>query len=870
MTTRFLRCWLLAILLAVPSPAVCGDDRQTQALITALRTLEPLEARSLELSSNGDDVVALFGVPGDAQVRRINETANAILAAALHASENISAALRAIPEETLAQPHAETLSQAISRAEDALAMLIPLRAARATLVKASLMEDPGDRANLAKGARAALLAVESSVPWAEAERGILLALASAELGEGETAIEHLLDARAALRADPRLADEGLRLTLQIATGSVLATLAEAGPDEAHRALERIGERQPFAPDPEATVPRVDPLARLLLADLNTRIELSRLQAAGGMSNASPAFRQRVLDSIARGYVATLEEPALREHRESLRVLAYRRLARLVPESIDIDDLPIFAALARVARYEDQLRTTTDASEADALARRVVDLLRVLAARDDAAARSIRADVLYDLAAAEQRIGQAGSAAERLLAFVRIRPDDERAARAIPRAMTLAEQAGDRRLALEAGWFAHRAPFEVPERDAIRLRLISLLVDGNAYRDPEDPSRFDLRRFFAALLVEADRIAEAIDRAGLHGLALRETLVSGDAWSLALAERFPDQIAELELSPVALASQAERRATDLLTFVPPANARRLSAVDRARALAHRARAWLLLNRPLDAVTDADLALDALHGAERNTGVRDPLVYEDVLALLARAAAESRQHERARVALERALDRPPGERGNTDRLLSIIAALHHQTKALIEQADRDFPADPTGELSPGARDLLTWLPERTAFLIEAATQLEPDEQVWHDALRFQHAHACVLAGHHERAIVALDALHAGTRPSVPSLLLLGESHLLSGDDAKAFAAFRSVVAALDATAEHDPALWRAWARMVEILERQAELGESGQRASSTQRQIRRLRLRDGYATCEPCRLKVEAAAQRLGIDAPATGQ
>jgi len=863
--------------MVILAPMARADDvhsnRQTDALnnalIDAIRTLEPLERRSLELASNGDDVVALLGIPGHAQAQRTNETTNAILAAALNASEALTAALRAIPDATPTRPHPDDLSEAIARGEDALAMLIPLRSARATLVKAWLIDDAAEREDLARRVRTALLPVQSSVPWAEAERGILLAIANATLGQGQPAMEHLFDARAALRADPRLGDPALRLTLQIAAGSVLATLAEAGPDAAHRALDRIGERQPFAPDPNAAMPTADPFARLLLADLNARIELSRLDAAGGMANASPAFRQRVLESIAQGYTRTLDEPALREHRESLRVLAHRRLAGIVPETIAINDLPILAALARIARYEEQLRATTNESDAGTLARRVVELLRALAARDDAAARSIRADVLYDLAAAEQRIGEEASAAERLLAFVRIRPDDGRAARAIPRAMTLAEQAGQRSIALEAGWFAHRAPFEIPERDAIRLRLIGMLIDGNAYRDADDPDRFDLRGFFAALLIEADRIAQAIDRTGPHALALRETLVSGDAWALALAERYAEQLATLELTPAALADQAERRATDLLTYQPPANRRQLSAIDRARTLAHRARAWLLLNRPIDAVTDADLALEELHRGERDAAMRDPLVYEDVLALLVRAAAEARQHERARVALERALDRPPGELGNTDRLLAIIAALHHGTKALIEQADRDFPADsmtPPNELSPGTRDLLTWLPERTAFLIEAATQLEPNEPAWHDALRYQHAHACVLAGDHERAIATLSTLHAGTRPSVPSLLLLGEAHLLNSDDANAFAPFRSIVGSLDATDEHNPALWHAWARMIEILERQADLDDTGQRAASTQRQIRRLRLRDGYTSCEPCRAKIEAAAIRLGVDAP----
>lgn len=872
------RAAIASLLLAAAWPAVADppatepaahaattDPAEALSLLRdAMATLETLEQRALTLSAQSDDIVALLGVPSAQQARRTNDAANAVLAAALSASQSLTHALRAIPPATPIAPHPDELSDAIARSEDALAMLIPLRIARATLVKASLIDDEATRAELTRHAHDALLPLQSSVPWAAMERSILLALADASLGQGQAAMEQLLDARAALSADPRLSDPALRLTLQLTSTSVLAALAEAGPDAAHAVLERIATRPPFAVDTSA--PAADPFARLLLADLNARIELQRLASAGGMASASPHFRQRVLEAIAQAYARTLDEPALREHRESLRVLAYRRLATIIPESISISELPILAALSRVAAYEQQLQTADDPQTASQLARTVVDLLRAIAARDDTPARSIRADVLYDLAAAEQRINEHASAAKRLLEFVRIRPDDDRASRAIPRAMTLAEQASDRALALEAGWFAHRAPFDLPERDAIRLRLIALLVDGNAYRDAEDPSRFDLRGFFTALLVEADQIAGTINNAGPHGLALRETLVSGDAWALALAERYPDELKALELTPVAIASQAERRATDLLTYTPAASHRKLSPIDRTRALTHRARAWLALDRPLDALTDADLALQALHDHQQTTGSLDPLVHEDVLALMIRAAAEARQHERARVALERALDRNASAQ-STDRLLAIIAALHRSTQSLVKRLDRPFIADPSPDRSPAAREQRLWLPERTAFLIEAATQLDPASTDWHDALRYLHAHACLLAGDHAAAITTLTQLHATSPPSIPAMILLGEAHLLNHDDAGAFAQFRSVIATLDASPDPPPALWQAWARTIEILERQAASDETGRRTASAQRQIRRLRLRPAYHQCEPCAAKIEAAASRLKVDAPA---
>jgi hypothetical protein len=864
------------------SPDTTNDPQL--ALDDAMALLRTLEHRSLELASQGHDIVALLGILDAGQVARVNEAANRVLAAALESGKALGAALRAIPPATPVAPHPAELADAIARSEDAFRVLVPLRAARATLAKAQLIEDRAVRDDLVRQARAALLPVETSAPWAAMERSVLLAIADAHLGQGRAALEHLLDARAALSADPRLADPTLRLTLQLAGASVLATLAEAGPDAALSALQRVAGRPPFAPDPDTRARGVDPFARLLLADLNARIELDRLDSAGGMTHATPAFRQRVLDAIAQGYARAIDEPGLRDHREAVRLLSYQRLATIVPESLPIEELPILAALARVAAHQQRMHQTTDPDEQRAIAAAVVAQLEAIASRDDAEARALRGDLLYDLAAAAHRAGDHATAARHLLRFAAVRPDDDRAGAAVAHAMDLAERAGSRELALEAGWLAHRAPFEVPGRDAIRLRLLRALLDGQAYRDPLDPARYDVRRYFASLLVEADRVASSINRSGPHGLALRQALVAGDAWALALAERFPDELAALELTTAAVAGQAERRATDLLTYEPSGDRQWLSDLDRARVLAHRARAWLLQGRPLDALTDADLALQSLHQHHASTGVLDQDAQEDVLALLIHAAAHARQHERARVALERALARSAESREHVGRLIAILTTLQRDTEATLDRLDRDFPADPHTVHSPVDLETLRWLPERTAFLLEAASELDPAGRGWHAALRLLHARAAMLGRDHETALAALDQVHRAAPATVASTLLLGEAQLLAGNDAAAFAAFGRVIAALDGAApdpsadgsSDDPnaadaatqrtALWRAWARAVEILARQAEHDPTGRRAASAQRQIRRLRLRSDYHACPACAAKIEAAAAALGVDRP----
>ncbi len=96
-----------------------------------------------------------------------------------------------------------------------------------------------------------------------------------------------------------------------------------------------------------------------------------------------------------------------------------------------------------------------------------------------------------------------------------------------------------------------------------------------------------------------------------------------------------------------------------------------------------------------------------------------------------------------------------------------------------------------------------------------------------------------------------------PSAPDeTRLSAEARLALGDDAGAFALLKPLASGGGELS------WYAWARMLEILERQ---NESGARTETIKREINRLRATDGYGSCAECAARIEAVATRLGMPA-----
>ena len=93
-----------------------------------------------------------------------------------------------------------------------------------------------------------------------------------------------------------------------------------------------------------------------------------------------------------------------------------------------------------------------------------------------------------------------------------------------------------------------------------------------------------------------------------------------------------------------------------------------------------------------------------------------------------------------------------------------------------------------------------------------------------------------------------------------ILHGEAHLSLGDDISAFARFRAVATAReeDQAARSSRPYWHAWARMLEILERQ---NADGARTDEIDRTVRRLRALPSWGTHADCVEKIEAVAGRV---------
>ena len=109
-------------------------------------------------------------------------------------------------------------------------------------------------------------------------------------------------------------------------------------------------------------------------------------------------------------------------------------------------------------------------------------------------------------------------------------------------------------------------------------------------------------------------------------------------------------------------------------------------------------------------------------------------------------------------------------------------------------------------------------------------------------------------------ALDVLGSGGALSPAGAIVRGEAMLGLGDDAAAFGVFRGVASAAegDAALRSERPYWHAWARMLEILERQ---NTDGVRTDEIARTVRRLRTLASWGTQADCVEKIEAVAGRV---------
>ncbi|MEM1423276.1 MAG: hypothetical protein AAGH64_04660 [Planctomycetota bacterium] len=238
------------------------------------------------------------------------------------------------------------------------------------------------------------------------------------------------------------------------------------------------------------------------------------------------------------------------------------------------------------------------------------------------------------------------------------------------------------------------------------------------------------------------------------------------------------------------------------------------------------------------------------------------------------------ERAREMLSHVVRRRPVAEAYERSRVRLLGHLE-----LLEGNEREAAAwferlidDPGAELLPGA----PFVPDDEGaealigtFLADAGAPSERDEMearyAWvrvrlepdlsgFDADPRLHGRAARLirAGWADRAIRVV-ALTNGSTPTAG--VLMGEAHLRAGDDAPAFASFRGVASSLEGTREgrSERAYWHAWARMLEILERQ---NGDGSRTGEIDGTVRRLRALSSWGMHADCVEKIEGVAGRVG--------
>ena len=760
-------------------------DARSATLARAERLGERLEDAAADL---GWADLALLGLePSSAERSRVRLSAAAVLEAAGRAVAASDAAVRGADERNAAAPgavDAGEIERALVRAES----LAPLRAARAAAALAGAAE-AGDGASRRAAVLAIGLARNASRPsaWAGVEAELVEGLAARLAGlDGEPARDALGSAVAEARAAAGdLGPIGPRLLAQAATARVLVAEDQAA---AARELERLLDGPDLAgAGPGARVAGEVVLGRLRLAGASTegavRRELVRSADRIGAIGAGSGMTSRGLRALAAAGPGGAVE--------------------LWPASV------VIAAAASETgpdgAVDDALRRVIDAEPASAAGREAAWLLasRLESAGDaEPAAAVLAALAERELAAGRTEPGPRSSAvalvtAHGLTADPELEERLERLADAWPETFpergrlreNLQRRLFMRQMAVLHGTHADERAFN----EAVRAVALEVLAIADRVRTSGDIAsaknpewleaavvRNTLMTMRPALDVRGDEVAdlwagpfgETIDRVARENAPEpgnqwhRENMVS--AWlgvALASASR---SAAEGRIG-AGSAAAVEAIARAVGTGRPRAN----WASDVERLLALWDRAW-------GAAAGVDPALAEWYPAAGAGGA-------EVGAGEGPASAGARRAARASAALALGL------------LRSSEVAAGEGRRAEMHRTDR------AGLRARSARPLM-----------EAAGRLIAGGEF--AAARAVYAEA-------ERA--GLDELrtgfHRGARSPADLDVVRGEALLEAGDEAEAFAAFRT---AAERAGEQTAAFWHVWARMAELRAARANSGDAAE--------------------------------------------
>lgn len=761
------------------------------------------------LRAEGRATFVLFGVPEPSRREAALFAAHELAIVAAASSAIIDRAIERA-DAAGADAGAEVDAQ-IERAVHARQVVLPLQAARAALVVASLAEPGAARAALALEAGEAARRAPGVSAWAECERRLISALARVLEGRPELAEADIDAAIAGARARDAAAELRDRTAAEAAFVRALAVLGARGPISARESLERAWAAPPMAAR-EPGEPR-DTALGLVGADLFVR--LSRAEAA----RLSGEERSRALFRAYERYADLLEHLP-----PSRRAVVYAHLSRLVPSELEAGT-PTVAAVSRGVGLMLEQRS---ADAASALARVV--------ARGGTG--PMDADAQHLLAAAHADAGAHAQAVDAALALADRFEHDPRVGQALSMAARSASlwtrEAGAlgaggepsealRRLAQVVERFDGRD--DVPDADAWRIALAQDRVPTTGAM-----STAQLR----AAAQEAMRVLGLVRSASHTGEAARARV---DVLARAMARS-----RELERADKDAGALSREHALALLDAMGDLDKNAGDAEENLRR-ALRGRALVVLDRPADALA---AVAPVLASADAPADVRASALATQMEASL--AAGDLAAARDAATGLDAISTDPESQAPSAS---AVLAQRSDRLWLIVRPRTEGFVADAAGAAQP--IDMLT---------LTLAHERSPGDATARERL----AWALLLSGDANAAAELFERALEGARRS-DLLRGLGEARLAAGDEERAFAAFREAAAGLTAAGIDNRDTWHAWTRMLEVLSRRPDAAERG---PSIRREVARLRSLASAPQHPDCLARLDEIEARLAAAGGASGK
>lgn len=798
---------------AGPMPERARDVLERAAANPSFEAVDAIVASAAAweawLRSAGRATFVLFGVPDPSRREAALFAAHELAILAAASSAIIDRAIERA-DAAGAQAGAEVDGQ-IERAVHARQVVLPLQAARAALVVASLAEPAAARAALALEAGETARRVPGVSAWAECERRLVSALARVLEGRPELAEAEIDAAIAGARARDAAAELRDRTAAEAAFVRALAVLGARGPISARESLERAWAAPPMAAR-EPGQPR-DTALGLVGADLFVR--LSRAEAA----RLSGEERSRALFRAYERYADLLEHLP-----PSRRAVVYAHLSRLVPSELEAGT-PTVAAVSRGVGLMLERRS---ADAASALARVV--------ARGGTG--PMDADAQHLLAAAHADAGAHAQAVDAALALADRFEHDARVGQALSMAARSASLWTRETGALGAGG--------EPSEALRRFAEVVERFDGRDDVPDADAWRIALAqdRVPTTGAMSTAQLGEAA-RESLRLLGRVRSASHGDEAARARVDvlaRAMSRSRELERADLNAGALSREHAQALLDALD-ALGRDASDAEEDLRRALRGRALVVLDRPADALAAVAPVLAREQAA---ADVRASALATSMEAALAQgdlAAARDAATKLDAISTDQEAKAPSAG--------AVLAQRSDRLWLIVRPETEGFVADRGGAAPKLDMPTFTLAHERSP---EGATARE--RLAW----------ALLLSGDANASADVFERALEGARRS-DLLRGLGEARLAAGDQERAFAAFREAAAGLAGAGIDNRDTWHAWTRMLEILSRRPDAAERG---PSIRREVARLRSLASAAQHPDCLARLDEVEARLAAAGNASGK